>query len=58
MNKVYLIGLPASGKTTTAKWLAEKMGWNNLDLDDVLENETGMTVSQYFLNMAKINFEN
>ena len=48
MNKVYLIGLPASGKTTTAKWLAEKMGWNNLDLDDVLENETGMTVSQYF----------
>ena len=56
MNKVYLIGLPASGKTTTAKWLAEKMGWNNLDLDDVLENETGITVAQYFSEYGEDKF--
>jgi shikimate kinase len=56
MNKVYLIGLPASGKTTTAKWLAEKMGWNNLDLDNVLENETGMTVAQYFSQYGEDKF--
>ena len=56
MNKVYLIGLPASGKTTTAKWLAEKMGWQNLDLDDVLEKESGMSIAQYFLQFGEAKF--
>lgn len=48
MNKVYLIGLPASGKTTTAKWLAEKLGWKCLDLDELIESETGLSVPEYF----------
>jgi len=56
MNKVYLIGLPASGKTTTAKWLAEKLGWSSLDLDDLIENETGLSVPQYFEKFGESKF--
>lgn len=48
MNKVYLIGLPASGKTTTAKWLADKLGWKCLDLDEMIESETGLSIPEYF----------
>lgn len=48
MNKVYLIGLPASGKTTTAKWLADKLGWKCLDLDEMIESESGLSIPEYF----------
>jgi shikimate kinase len=39
MNKLYLVGLPASGKTTTAKWLADKLGWTFVDLDELIERQ-------------------
>jgi shikimate kinase len=48
MNKVFLIGLPASGKTTTGKWLADKMGWDFLDLDQVIVQETGKSIFDIF----------
>jgi shikimate kinase len=56
MNKVYLIGLPASGKTTTAKWLAEKLGWECLDLDDLISQETSLTIPQYFEQFGESKF--
>jgi len=42
MNKLYLVGLPASGKTTTAKWLSQKMEWTFLDLDEYIESKMGL----------------
>ncbi len=48
MNKVFLIGLPASGKTTTGKWLADKMGWDFLDLDQIIIQETGKSIFDIF----------
>lgn len=48
MNKLYLVGLPASGKTTTAKWLANKLGWTFVDLDEMIESEMGLSVSGIF----------
>ena len=48
MNRLYLVGLPASGKTTTAKWLADKLGWAFVDLDDRIESQMGMTISEIF----------
>ncbi len=56
MNKVYLIGLPASGKTTTAKWLAEKLGWTSLDLDDLISQESGLSITQYFEQFGESKF--
>ncbi len=48
MNKVFLIGLPASGKTTTGKWLAQKMGWDFLDLDQFIVQNTGKSIFEIF----------
>ncbi len=48
MNKLYLVGLPASGKTTTAKWLANKLGWTFVDLDEMIESKMGLSVSGIF----------
>ena len=48
MNKLYLVGLPASGKTTTAKWLANKLGWTFVDLDRMIEAQLEMSVSEIF----------
>ncbi len=36
---VVVSGLPASGKTTIGRWLAEALGWPILDKDDFLEAE-------------------
>ena len=56
MNKLYLVGLPASGKTTTAKWLAHKMEWTFLDLDEYIESKMGMSVRDIFSTMGEDSF--
>ena len=48
MNKLYLVGLPASGKTTTAKWLADKLGWTFVDLDELIESQMRMSIWDIF----------
>jgi len=37
MDKIYLLGLPGSGKSHTGKWLSQKMGWDFVDLDELIE---------------------
>lgn len=34
---IYLVGFMGTGKTTVGKLLAEKQGWNFIDLDDLIE---------------------
>lgn len=53
MNKLYLVGLPASGKTTTAKWLAQKLEWSYLDLDEQVEIQLGMRIPEIFASMGE-----
>jgi shikimate kinase len=56
MKKVILCGYMASGKTTTAKLLAEKSGLPYIDLDEVIEQNTGKTISQLFEGGGEIKF--
>ncbi len=56
MNKVFLIGLPASGKTTTGKWLASKLGWDFLDLDHEFERKYQMSISNFFDQFGEDEF--
>lgn len=58
MNKIYLVGLPASGKSTTAAWLAQKLGWNHWDLDDAIVREYGKSVPQLFMDLGEEAFRN
>lgn len=48
MNKVYIVGLPASGKTTIGRWLSEKMNWSFLDIDEKIVQDQGMSIFDYF----------
>jgi shikimate kinase len=48
MNKVYVVGLPASGKTWTGRWLANKLGWEFVDLDSLIESKAKETISNIF----------
>lgn len=58
MNKVYILGLPASGKTTTAKWLATELNWGLIDLDDAIEDQEGMTIATIFNKKGETYFRN
>ena len=48
MDKVFLVGLPASGKTTIGKWLSQKMNWEFLDLDECIVDETKISINAFF----------
>jgi shikimate kinase len=46
--KLYLIGLPGSGKSFLGKQLADEMKLPFIDLDAVIERETQTTIAQLF----------
>ena len=46
--KIFLIGLPGSGKSTMAKQLAHALGYPFVDLDVAIEQSTGHKVSEIF----------
>jgi len=48
IKRIYIIGLMGSGKTTAGKALARKLSFPFYDLDDLIENKIGMTISKYF----------
>jgi shikimate kinase len=46
--KIFLIGMPGSGKTTTGKLLAEKLKLPFVDLDVEIEKSEGQLINQIF----------
>jgi shikimate kinase len=58
-NKVvYLTGFMGSGKSTIGPILANTLGWEFLDLDLVIENETGMKIKEIFDVYGEEHFRN
>jgi shikimate kinase len=47
-DKVYLVGFMAAGKTTVARALAKRLGWQAVDIDDLIEQRERLTVSEIF----------
>ena len=56
MNKVFLIGLPSSGKTTLGKRLATLNQWEFIDMDDEIVKHTGHSISSIFENDGEQGF--
>jgi shikimate kinase len=56
MDKVFLVGLPASGKTTIGKWLSQKMNWAFLDLDECITDEFQISVRDFFDQFGEAAF--
>lgn len=55
-NRIYLVGLPGSGKTTLGKALAEKLGLRFIDLDEAIIAEAGKTIPEIFAHQGEGNF--
>jgi shikimate kinase len=53
---LFLIGYRGSGKTTLARLLAEKLGWQWLDADAVLEARFGRTIRAIFAEEGEAGF--
>jgi shikimate kinase len=46
--KVFLIGFMGSGKSTAARKLASRLGFDSLDLDAMIEQAEGRTIEELF----------
>jgi shikimate kinase len=53
---VYLIGMMGCGKSTTGKLLAQQLGYQFFDTDDLITQATGLTVSQIFAESGEAEF--
>lgn len=48
MKNIYLVGFMGTGKTGTAKILAERFGLTFVDMDDLIESSQGMAIADIF----------
>jgi shikimate kinase len=55
-ERIVLVGLPGSGKSTVGPLLAQRLGWRFIDLDAQIEAVTGMPVSQVFAKLGEAEF--
>ena len=54
--KVFIIGLPGSGKSTLGKKLAKRLDLPFLDLDEVIERETNQPIREIFRQQGEESF--
>jgi shikimate kinase len=47
-RRIVLTGFMGSGKSTVGPLLAARLGWNFLDVDEVIESEAGVTIAALF----------
>ncbi|MCC7416689.1 MAG: shikimate kinase [Acidobacteria bacterium] len=55
-DKVYLVGFMACGKTTVARALARRLGWEMVDIDEQIERQERQTVSEIFARRGEPYF--
>lgn len=47
-DRIYLVGLPGSGKTTLGKRLAKKLGYHFVDMDEMIEMHEEKSITEIF----------
>jgi shikimate kinase len=48
IDKIYLVGFMAAGKTTVARAIARRLGWRAEDVDELIEARERQTVADIF----------
>ena len=56
VSKIYLTGFMGSGKSTVAPLVARRLGWRFLDLDAVIEEQAGHSISAIFASEGEAGF--
>jgi shikimate kinase len=56
IDKIYLVGFMAAGKTTVARLLAARLGWRAEDIDELIEARERMRVSDIFARFGEPHF--
>ncbi len=57
-RKLIIMGMMGSGKTTMARFLANELDIDYLDLDAYIESSTGLTVPELFAQSGEDQFRN
>jgi shikimate kinase len=55
-RRIILTGFMGSGKSTVGPLVAEKLGWQFIDVDDVIEAEAGCTIAELFVRGGEAAF--
>lgn len=53
---LYIIGLPGAGKSTAARELAARWGWDHVDLDVEISSQAGRTIPEVFAEEGEEGF--
>ena len=56
VDKIYLVGFMAAGKTTVARALADKLGWRAEDVDELIEARERRPVADIFARSGELYF--
>ena len=56
VQRLFLTGLPGSGKTTIGHRIADLLGWNFVDTDDVIAERMGMATGKVLAEFGEARF--
>jgi shikimate kinase len=56
LRRIVLTGFMGSGKTTVGPIVAQRLGWNFVDVDDVIAAEAGATIPEIFKREGETEF--
>ena len=56
IDKIYLVGFMAAGKTTVARLIAQRLGWRAEDVDELIEARERRTVADVFARHGEAYF--
>ncbi len=56
VQRIFLTGLPGSGKTTIGRRIADLLGWSFVDTDDVIAERMGMATGKVLAEYGEARF--
>jgi shikimate kinase len=56
LRRIVLTGFMGSGKSTVGPLVAERLGWNFVDVDDLIAAEAGATIPEIFKREGETEF--
>lgn len=56
MRNIYLVGMPSSGKSTLGRRLAKELGYQFVDLDQLIVADQDMSIPEIFSKFGEVHF--